>query len=465
MTTAQTGIWGFGPQREKELAPDRWYRHKALAIRGGVIDQAQPGPPEVGSLPVPTAPHKSGYSVAGVIDFQPRLVSTFGFLLHALMGDYASSEAFNEAYILASETLTGAPQAAFSVDNALPVATGRKASVTLTAVGNTTFTGTITVNGTDLSDVAQTENHVFTAATKWARIEGTQVWKTIASIDLPAYENVGDAVSVGYESGVEHTFKFASDPAAVKWIGLRKYIPQHDGSAASDLLESYTDCKILNFNLALQNAGLLAAQMAFAGRDFVFSDTSPSDWENAYETFESMPVSVKTGAFARILGPNITGDLDEDLKMIGATIGMDNIPIPVGVDRIYASPKLDTLDIAARALRMSFTAKWRNPDLYRACVTNSVTGTVWSETPLTAEMDIQAESINNMTNELHPWGLRFNAGKALFRLTNAVPLVGNQVVLVTYDAIALENPGSEYATIVLRNLEAEDYYDWPPPYA
>jgi hypothetical protein len=56
------------------------------------VDPVNEGAPEVGGLPVPTFPYKTGPMVGGGLTIQPRFLDTLGWLLFGLMGDVASTE-------------------------------------------------------------------------------------------------------------------------------------------------------------------------------------------------------------------------------------------------------------------------------------------------------------------------------------------------------------------------------------
>lgn len=90
--TAAAGIFAFGPQAGMGQAPASWFRHRAVSIDLGVLDDVREGPQEVGGVAVPTFPYKSGYMVGGGAVLQPRLENTMGWLLYGLMGKCTSSE-------------------------------------------------------------------------------------------------------------------------------------------------------------------------------------------------------------------------------------------------------------------------------------------------------------------------------------------------------------------------------------
>jgi len=90
--TAQAGTISFGPQSAKGVLPTQWFRHRATLVDLAVIDPTQEGAPEVGGIPVPSFPYKTGPMVAGGLTIQPRFEDTLGWLLHGLMGHVHTGE-------------------------------------------------------------------------------------------------------------------------------------------------------------------------------------------------------------------------------------------------------------------------------------------------------------------------------------------------------------------------------------
>jgi hypothetical protein len=95
--TAQAGIFGFGPQGQKGTEASTYYKHKAMDIDLGPIDDTRLGALEIGSGPFPTFPYKAGYVVAGGADLQPRLEDTLGWLFYAAMGDLSTVQVGGDA--------------------------------------------------------------------------------------------------------------------------------------------------------------------------------------------------------------------------------------------------------------------------------------------------------------------------------------------------------------------------------
>lgn len=88
--TAQAGILSWGAQTGKGVNPSTYYRHRAIDIDLGVMDDVRLGQLEVGGIPVPTFPYKAGVMVGGGFTLQPRLENTLGWLLHGALGKSTS---------------------------------------------------------------------------------------------------------------------------------------------------------------------------------------------------------------------------------------------------------------------------------------------------------------------------------------------------------------------------------------
>jgi hypothetical protein len=117
--TAASGVLSFGGQVAKGTLATEWYRHRAIAIDLDAIDEVREGAPEVGGIPVPTFPYKSGPVVAGGFTLQPRLEDTLGWLLHGTMGDVDSAvddydaDIYNHEFILKADAESYVPYMSF----------------------------------------------------------------------------------------------------------------------------------------------------------------------------------------------------------------------------------------------------------------------------------------------------------------------------------------------------------------
>lgn len=95
--TAQNATFSFAPQDAKideggsfTIGDLDWYRHKALAVNMGPIQNQPTFPLEVGGAIVPTGAYKSAKFYAGTVSMLPRLEGSMGWLLQGLMGDVSS---------------------------------------------------------------------------------------------------------------------------------------------------------------------------------------------------------------------------------------------------------------------------------------------------------------------------------------------------------------------------------------
>ena len=347
--TAQAGTVGFGAQPAKGTLATTWYRHRATLVDLAIIDPSQEGAPEVGGIPVPSFPYKTGPMVAGGLTLQPRFEDTLGWLLYGLMGDVTSEES--------------------------PGASG-------------------------------IYNHAFAMLT-----------------DQETY---------------------------VPWMSFRKHIPRKDNVAASDLGEIYKDCKILGFTLSLPNEAPLTARVDVLGREFTL-DEDPTAWQWAaeFEHWESIPVACAVGGYLKIN--------NEELPIVQANVGFQNVPLDPRQEKIYGSPYLEDITIIQRRMTYDMTVKWNNSDLYQDVVTGSVSGTAWSPIPKTASFEVKAVSSMDIDGETEPYSLIVTADEVMMSQQGGITLAGNQAVMMRFSGVALE--ATNYATFTLRNGTAG--YTWP----
>ena len=112
------------------------------------------------------------------------------------------------------------------------------------------------------------------------------------SVGWLLYSALGDhSVGAAVDGVYPHTFvPDSTDKSLVNWLSLRKYIPQTEGDASTDLGELYTDCKPTNLTLTLPNDMPITARWDFMGRTFTLvDDISGWSWQNAaYEDWQSI---------------------------------------------------------------------------------------------------------------------------------------------------------------------------------
>jgi len=275
------------------------------------------------------------------------------------------------------------------------------------------------------------------------RLEDTLGWLLYAAI--------GDVTSTPVSGGIyDHEFALAADPSYVPYIGARKYIPPTGGDLATDLGETYEDCKLVNFQLQMPNSAPLTARVDILGRDFDLDDAASSwTWGNSYEDYQSIPVSCATGGFIKI-------DTVE-LPVVAAQVGWQNQPLDMQQEHIYGDPKLEDVTIIQRQLSFDLTVKWNNPDLYRDVLTGATNGTIWTAQPKVGAMEVKAVSSLDMTGEAEPWSLIIAADDVMLSQQGGVRLSAGQSVLLRFQGVAIES--TTYATLTLRNLISG--YAWP----
>jgi hypothetical protein len=90
---AQPGVISFGIQAGKgELATD-FFRHRAVSVNYGPVQDPRVFPPEVGGVLTPTGAYKGGIFMAGGFTIMPRLQNYLGYLLLATMGQVVTTPA------------------------------------------------------------------------------------------------------------------------------------------------------------------------------------------------------------------------------------------------------------------------------------------------------------------------------------------------------------------------------------
>lgn len=88
---AQNSIFGFGPAADNDTQPTAYYRHAAIDVNLNEVDDVRIFDPEVGGVPVPKGGYSAGPLGVGSFVIQPRLKSTVGWLLVAMLGDITST--------------------------------------------------------------------------------------------------------------------------------------------------------------------------------------------------------------------------------------------------------------------------------------------------------------------------------------------------------------------------------------
>jgi hypothetical protein len=274
------------------------------------------------------------------------------------------------------------------------------------------------------------------------------------------YGALGAVTSASNAQGVyTHTFKFATDTSAVKFMSFRKYIPKKGTDETSDLGEKFQDCKITSLAFTFPNDAPITARIDALGRIFSF-DHAASAWTyiNTFESYPSIPLgAAQIGTINGYLKlPDFSATA---LPVVAATVTFQNIPLDIRQERVFGSPYLEDITIIMRQLTFDVLVKWNDPDLYASVLTGSKTGTAWTATPYTGTFEVKAISPANIATEIEPYAIKITASDCMFAMTEGITLAGNQAVMARFTGTALAPTGGDYCTFALTNKVVS--YTWP----
>jgi hypothetical protein len=283
------------------------------------------------------------------------------------------------------------------------------------------------------------------------RLEDTVGWMLYALLG-----DVSSAVVSG--TAYKHTFKpLVADPALVRWMTLKKYIPKKEGDASTDQGELYTDCKPISLTLTLPNDSPIAARWDFLGKSFdLVDDITAWTWQNTYEDWETIPIGCETGGYIKFTGGGLTA---EELPVVNARLVFTNTPLDIRQEKVYGSPELEDITIIDRRMSFDVTVKWNNPSLYKAILTGQYDGTEWSSKAMTGQLDVAAVSgeLIGVTDE--KYRLEISAPEIMWQMNAPVALAAGQAVIMRFTGTALDPSSGSYATYALVNDQTE--YVWP----
>lgn len=284
------------------------------------------------------------------------------------------------------------------------------------------------------------------------RLEDSIGWLLYAHLGGHSVGSVTDGV-------YPHTFKPDTDLSNVRWLSLRKYIPQKEGDAATDLGVLFEDCKPTNLMLTLPNDAPITARWDFMGRTFTYvPDISGWTWQNsAYEDWGSIPVGCETGGSIAFTGGDLSG---ESLPIVNARIAFGNQNLDPRQEKVYGDPALEDVTIIRRQMTFDCTVKWNNPDVIRNIVTGSSTGVDWTSSPLTGSVDIKTVATELAgVSATQKFELDISAAELMWQLNGPVTLAAGEAIMLRLTGTALEPASGDYATFDLFNEVAD--YSWP----
>lgn len=260
----------------------------------------------------------------------------------------------------------------------------------------------------------------------------------------------------GGDTGVyAHVFRFATDEASIPWVSVWKHIPGAPDEVKSNdggLLVKGLDCKVMNLDITIPAASLIAAQIGFVGRvPSMLEDPNLSGLGvQAYdESTDSLAVSVN-------------GHLKFDgseIPVTQARVSFRNGLTTPQEEMIVGSPHPDDFIPRTRSAEVSFVYKWENADLYQKIITGSVSGTAWSPIPTYAAFEAQVESPDVMGATNTPYTLIIQADNVGWRLDGEPQLQAGGIIAQRYIGTVQENVGGDYVRAIVLNETAS--YTWP----
>lgn len=510
--TAQAGIFGFGPQSAKEVEATTFYRHKATLIDLGVMDDIRVGPLEIGSGPFPTFPYKAGYVVGGGVELQPRLEDSIGWLLYAALGDVATVDA-SPVF-----THTFKPLAAdqafvrwMTLRKYIPMKEGdantdlgekymdcKPVSLTLTlpndapitarwdfmgrnyelisdfaagtpAVANTTSlvraSNVVTVVIDDEIGFVNGQNIVIAGVTD-ASFNGTfpiiEIVDSLAVTSLSRTSNkvtCDTTLSHGLETGDTVTITGATEPefngtfvVEVVDVDTFEFVQiGADDTATGTPLVGVTRTRSFKYNqVAANDTATVQGTATFTPLGEAWT------WANAYEDWGSIPVGCELGGYIKFTGGGLT---NAELPVVGARVTFSNQNLDIRQEKVYGSPFLEDITIIQRQVTFDVTIKWNDPQLYKALTTGSITGTEWSSSPLTGELNIAMVGSGVIPTSNTKFELDITAPEIMWQMNGPIQLAGGQAIIMRFTGTALEAPGEDYVRFVLKN--GTSAYTWP----
>jgi hypothetical protein len=280
------------------------------------------------------------------------------------------------------------------------------------------------------------------------RLEGDFGWLLYAAMG-----SASDVANYGGEAGVyAHVFRFATDESFLPWVSIWKHIPG-EGVNDGGLLVKGLDCKITSLDFTVPAAGLVLAELVAVGRE-------PS-W---VEDPDLSALGVGDTEDADSLGITCVGHLKFDGTETVATqarVSIQNALTTPQEERIIGSYFPDDFVPRTRVIEVSFVYKWEDPDLYQRIMTNSTSGTEWSPIPTEAAFEVRIDSAQNIPTKNQPFSLIVQGPKVTWRMDGEPALEAGGIIAQRYVGTLQENPGGDYARVILINNQAT--YVWPTP--
>lgn len=511
--TAQAGIFGFGPQIAMESPATTFYRHKATLIDLGVLDDIRVGPLEIGSGPFPTFPYKAGYVVGGGVEIQPRLEDTLGWLLYAALGDVASSG--GPAYAHAFTPLAADQSFVrwMSLRKYIPQKEGdvttdlgelytdcKPVALTLTLANDAPVTARWDFMGRtfELIDTFAAGTPEVANTSDLTRASNVVTVTTTADHGFPSGASVVIAGTTSAGTSFNGTFSISlisnvfNVVTATRASGIVTMQSDAPHNLANGEFVTIAGCTPASFNGTYAVTVIDADEFSYvkAGPNestsvqgtithqpldqFTFAQTGGDEsatgqgtatytpagqawnWANTYESWESIPVGCEVGGSITFTGGGLVGEV---LPVVGARVTFANQPLDIRQEKVFGDSRLEDITIIQRQITFDCTIKWNNPELYRAILTGSTTGTEWASKPLTGSLAITAVGTDVIPATSTKFSLAITAAEVMWQMNGPIQLAGGQAIMMRFTGTALEPSAGDYATFTLTN--GASGYVWP----
>lgn len=291
-------------------------------------------------------------------------------------------------------------------------------------------------------------------ATIFPRLEDTLGWLLLGVMGSASVETDRDIDGAVLTGSNHHTFKFASIKSFVPYYSFRKLIPAD--TAADELAEVYSDCKIIGLTLNFPNDGLISARIDTEGRLFTLIENpgwDDTDWANTMEDYQSIPIGCVTGGSIAFGGTS--------LPVVAASCTMVNQPLDPRMEKIYGSPYISDVTIVGRSMTFDITVRYENPNLYQQALTGVANGTIWSAKPMVGSVVINAQTPDNMPTLTQPYKIRITAQSVLLQQVGGIRMASNNAVLMRFVGTALAPSSGDYAKIDIQNMARPTGYILP----
>ena len=282
------------------------------------------------------------------------------------------------------------------------------------------------------------------------RLEGDIGWLLYAAC--------GD-VSTGSdipEAGM-YTHIFRPDPNAtsvIKWLSAHVITPGAAAANAKDLGVIGLDCRIPQLRIVVPQNDVVMAMLTLLGRVPSFDIDPQWSWVDAFEDFDSVPISVK-GYFEV---PD-----DAEIPALGVDVTLSNVLTQPTREMIVGAYYPDDLAVVTRNLTISFIHKYPNPDLYLDALAAGAAGhtIAWSPVVNSQSCELRIESPANVAGMANPYSLTIIAQLVSWVPDGPPVMTAGDMLSVRYTGTVLEPSSGDYFQFVLIN--EQNGYLWPSP--